>query len=45
MDLVSDGASGGIFIIRDRRVIEMINHSVGNYVLAGHFRNIDNGVD
>lgn len=45
VDLVSDGASRGILIMWNRRAIDLVNHYVGNYVLACHFRSIDNGVE
>lgn len=45
VDLVSNGASRGILIMWDKRVVESVKHYVGNYLFSCHFKNVDNGVE
>jgi hypothetical protein len=39
--LDSKGASGGVLITGDRRVVEKINKCVGHFSLAVTFRNVE----
>ncbi|KAG6654081.1 hypothetical protein CIPAW_05G121300 [Carya illinoinensis] len=45
VDLVVEGASGGIIVMWDRRVVELIDHYVGDFMVACHFKNVDYGVE
>jgi exonuclease III len=40
----SRGASGGILLMWDRRVVSKIDSCVGNFVVACHFRNVEDGL-
>ena len=39
------GASGGILLMWDRRVVSKVDVCVGDYVAAGLFRNVDDGLE
>jgi hypothetical protein len=39
----SCGASGGILLMSDRRVVSKIEDCLGNYVIACFFKNVEDG--
>lgn len=41
VDLVSNGALRGIIMMWDRRVVELIDHFVGDFLMACHFKSVD----
>jgi hypothetical protein len=41
----SRGASGGILLMWDRRVVSRIDSCLGNFVVACNFRNLDDGLE
>lgn len=45
VELVLDGASGGVIVIWDRRTVELINHFVGDFLVACHFKSVIDGCD
>lgn len=44
VELVSDGASRDILVLWDRRV-ELVEHYVGNFLVACHFKSVDDGIE
>ena len=42
--VASNGASGGILLMWDRRVVSRIDECMGRYVVACSFRNVDDGL-
>jgi hypothetical protein len=43
--VASIGASGGILLMWDRRVVSKVDVCVGNFVAASSFRNVDDGLE
>lgn len=43
--LVADGALGGIIVMWDRKAVEFIDHFVRDFLVACHFKNMDDGCD
>jgi exonuclease III len=39
------GASGGILLLWDRRVVTKVDVCLGNFVVASSFRNVDDGLE
>jgi hypothetical protein len=42
--VASNGASGGILLMWDRRVVSKIDECMGRYVVACSFRNVEDGL-
>ncbi|KAG2701660.1 hypothetical protein I3760_06G055400 [Carya illinoinensis] len=45
VELVSKGASGGIIVMWDRRVVEMLDHYVGEFMVVCQFKSVDDGFE
>lgn len=41
--LVSMGASGGVLLMWDTRVVESMEECIGNFPVACSFKNVENG--
>lgn len=43
--VVSNGVSGGIIVIWDRRVMELVEECVAEFLVACHSKNVDDGFE
>ncbi|KAG6652146.1 hypothetical protein CIPAW_06G163500 [Carya illinoinensis] len=45
VELFSNGALGGILVMWNRRAVEVVDHYVGEFLVACHFKNVVDGVE
>lgn len=38
MEIILNGASGGVIVMWDRKVVELLDHFVGEFLVACHSR-------
>lgn len=45
VEFVLNGASEDILVMQDRRMVELVDNYVGNFLVACHFKSVDDGVE